>query len=98
MLTNTWAEILFLKYLTMFSDSGFLTTQSPPATQGSSTPQGSTLTQGPADTQGPTATQASPTPSTPEPTLFQNFSGYHIGVGRADCTGQVADINLVGKS
>ncbi|XP_012578957.1 PREDICTED: neutral ceramidase [Condylura cristata] len=36
--------------------------------------------------------------TTPEPPLFQNFSGYHIGVGRADCTGQVADINLMGYS
>ncbi|EHB18488.1 Neutral ceramidase [Heterocephalus glaber] len=43
--------------------------------------------------QSPTATQTSPV--TPEP-LFQNFSGYHIGVGRADCTGQVSDINLMG--
>ncbi|XP_057387106.1 neutral ceramidase isoform X2 [Balaenoptera acutorostrata] len=55
-------------------------------------------TQIPPATQGPTAIQASPTPSTPEPTLFQNFSGYHIGVGRADCTGQVADIILMGYS
>ncbi|XP_005385955.1 PREDICTED: neutral ceramidase [Chinchilla lanigera] len=42
----------------------------------------------------PTATHASS--ATPEPPLFQNFSGYHIGVGRADCTGQVSDINLMG--
>uniref|UniRef100_I3MVH5 Neutral ceramidase n=1 Tax=Ictidomys tridecemlineatus TaxID=43179 RepID=I3MVH5_ICTTR len=42
------------------------------------------------------ATQASPVTCTSEPPLFQNFSGYHIGVGRADCTGQVADINLMG--
>lgn len=34
---------------------------------------------------------------TPETPLFQNFTGYHIGVGRADCTGQVGDIRLVGK-
>uniref|UniRef100_A0A8D1EF05 Neutral ceramidase n=1 Tax=Sus scrofa TaxID=9823 RepID=A0A8D1EF05_PIG len=99
MMTGVTVALLSLLFITSGTiennkDSGFLTTQSPPATQGSSTPQGSTLTQGPADTQGPTATQASPTPSTPEPTLFQNFSGYHIGVGRADCTGQVADINL----
>ncbi|KAM6182414.1 neutral ceramidase isoform 2-T2 [Erethizon dorsatum] len=44
--------------------------------------------------QSPTATQASP--ATPVPPLLQNFSGYHIGVGRADCTGQVSDINLMG--
>lgn len=44
--------------------------------------------------QSPTDTQASP--ATPEPPLFQNFSGYHIGVGRADCTGQVSDISLMG--
>ncbi|XP_049620626.1 neutral ceramidase-like [Suncus etruscus] len=37
-----------------------------------------------------------PVITAPEPPLFQNFSGYHIGVGRADCTGQVADINLMG--
>lgn len=101
MMTGVTVALLSLLFITSGTiennkDSGFLTTQSPPATQGSSTPQGSTLTQGPADTQSPTATQASPTPSTPEPTLFQNFSGYHIGVGRADCTGQVADINLMG--
>nr|XP_027805056.1 neutral ceramidase [Marmota flaviventris] len=47
-------------------------------------------------TQDTIATQASPVTCTPEPPLFQNFSGYHIGVGRADCTGQVADINLMG--
>ncbi|XP_032347300.1 putative neutral ceramidase C isoform X3 [Camelus ferus] len=74
-------------------DSGLLTTQSSPATEGSTAPQGSTTL-----AQGPTPTLVSPTPSTPEPTLFQNFSGYHIGVGRADCTGQVADINLMGYS
>ncbi|KAM5235968.1 neutral ceramidase-like [Ctenodactylus gundi] len=45
-------------------------------------------------TQSFPATQ--PSPVTPEPPLFQNFSGYHIGVGRADCTGQVSDINLMG--
>ncbi|OBS82168.1 hypothetical protein A6R68_23842, partial [Neotoma lepida] len=28
--------------------------------------------------------------------LARNFSGYYIGVGRADCTGQVSDINLMG--
>lgn len=52
-------------------------------------------------TQGPTTTQSSPTtqtPTTQTPDLppSQNFSGYYIGVGRADCTGQVSDINLMG--
>ncbi|XP_062957642.1 neutral ceramidase [Cynocephalus volans] len=47
-------------------------------------------------TQGPTASQVSPVTYIPVPPLFQNFSGYHIGVGRADCTGQVSDINLMG--
>uniref|UniRef100_A0A8C3WCB3 Neutral ceramidase n=1 Tax=Catagonus wagneri TaxID=51154 RepID=A0A8C3WCB3_9CETA len=103
MMTGVTVALLTLLFITSgtienHKDSGFLTTQSPPATQSSLAPQGSTLTQGPIPTQGPTATQASPTPSTPEPTLFQNFSGYHIGVGRADCTGQVADISLMGYS
>lgn len=73
-------------------DSGVPVTQSPPTTPGSTATQGSTLTHGSTATQGP------PVTTTPEPPLFQNFSGYHIGVGRADCTGQVADISLVGKS
>ncbi|KAL6087034.1 hypothetical protein STEG23_020917 [Scotinomys teguina] len=47
-------------------------------------------------TQGPMTTQSSPITHTPEPPPFQNFSGYFIGVGRADCTGQVSDINLMG--
>nr|XP_020012302.1 neutral ceramidase isoform X1 [Castor canadensis] len=47
-------------------------------------------------TQDSTATTTSPGASTSEALLFQNFSGYHIGVGRADCTGQVSDINLMG--
>uniref|UniRef100_A0A8C2RFX1 Neutral ceramidase n=1 Tax=Capra hircus TaxID=9925 RepID=A0A8C2RFX1_CAPHI len=62
---------------------GVPSTQSPPATQGSAAPQNST------PSRAPTTTQT---------TLFQNFSGYHIGVGRADCTGQVSDINLMGFS
>ncbi|XP_051679868.2 neutral ceramidase isoform X2 [Oryctolagus cuniculus] len=49
--------------------------------------------QSPPATQGPAATQSAPVTCTPE---LQNFSGYHIGVGRADCTGQVSDINLMG--
>ncbi|XP_030892124.1 neutral ceramidase-like [Leptonychotes weddellii] len=61
-----------------------------PSTQSSTASQGSTITS------GSTTTQAPPVISTPEPPLFQNFSGYRIGVGRADCTGQVADINLMG--
>ncbi|XP_022355866.1 neutral ceramidase [Enhydra lutris kenyoni] len=73
-------------------DSGLPSTQSSPATMGS------TASQGPARTDGTTTTQAPPVVSTPEPPLFQNFSGYHIGVGRADCTGQIADINLMGYS
>lgn len=47
-------------------------------------------------TMGSTASQSSPMTHTPDTPLFQNFSGYHIGVGRADCTGQVSDINLMG--
>ncbi|XP_028915124.1 putative neutral ceramidase C [Ornithorhynchus anatinus] len=34
--------------------------------------------------------------SSQDPPVFQNFSGYHIGVGRADCTGPLADIPLMG--
>ncbi|XP_008827930.1 neutral ceramidase [Nannospalax galili] len=49
-------------------------------------------------TQGPMVTQTSPMTHTPESPPFQNFSGYYIGVGRADCTGQVSDINLMGYS
>nr|KAF6454764.1 N-acylsphingosine amidohydrolase 2B [Rousettus aegyptiacus] len=49
-------------------------------------------------TQEPIATQMSPMMMTPETPLFQNFTGYHIGVGRADCTGQVGDIRLMGYS
>ncbi|XP_012872502.1 PREDICTED: neutral ceramidase-like [Dipodomys ordii] len=49
-------------------------------------------------TQDPIDIQTTPVISTPEPPLFQNFSGYHIGVGRADCTGQVSDILLMGYS
>lgn len=84
--------MLFLKCFILLLDSGSPVTQSPLATLGSTATQGSTLTH------SSTATQTPPLTSTPEPPLFQNFSGYHIGVGRADCTGQVSDINLVGKS
>ncbi|EPY83448.1 neutral ceramidase isoform a [Camelus ferus] len=98
MMTGITVALLTLLFITSgtvenHKDSGLLTTQSSPATEGSTAPQGSTTL-----AQGPTPTLVSPTPSTPEPTLFQNFSGYHIGVGRADCTGQVADINLMGYS
>ncbi|XP_072827627.1 neutral ceramidase isoform X2 [Vicugna pacos] len=98
MMTGITVALLTLLFITSgttenHKDSGLLTTQSSPATEGSTAPQGSTTL-----AQGPTPTLASPTPSTPEPTLFQNFSGYHIGVGRADCTGQVADISLMGYS
>lgn len=96
--TNKWTEMAFLKYFILLLDSGFSDTQSSPATQTSLATLGSTTTQGSTVTNGSTTTQAPPVMSTPEPPLFQNFSGYHIGVGRADCTGQVADINLVGKS
>ncbi|XP_048191371.1 LOW QUALITY PROTEIN: neutral ceramidase-like [Perognathus longimembris pacificus] len=47
-------------------------------------------------TRDPIDTQTSPGISTSEPPVFQNFSGYHIGVGRADCTGQVSDVILMG--
>ncbi|XP_057361854.1 neutral ceramidase isoform X2 [Manis pentadactyla] len=83
-------------------DLGSPATQSPPAPPGSTAPPappappGSTAPQGSTRTQGSTTTQSSPGTTTPEPPLFQNFSGYHIGAGRADCTGQVADISLMG--
>ncbi|XP_055416244.1 neutral ceramidase [Bubalus kerabau] len=89
-ITVALLSLLFITSGTIENHTGFPSTQGPPATQGSAAPQNST------PPRGPTTTQASPTPSTPEPTLFQNFSGYHIGVGRADCTGQVSDINLMG--
>ncbi|XP_034864277.1 neutral ceramidase isoform X2 [Mirounga leonina] len=87
-------SLLFITSGTIENHKGkfFPSTQSSPATQSSTASQGSTITS------GSTTTQAPPVISTPEPPLFQNFSGYHIGVGRADCTGQVADINLMGYS
>ncbi|XP_043333117.1 neutral ceramidase-like isoform X2 [Cervus canadensis] len=91
-ITVALLSLLFITSGTIENHTGSPSTQGPPATQGSAAPQNST------PPWGPTTTQASPTPSTPEPTLFQNFSGYHIGVGRADCTGQVSDINLMGYS
>nr|KAF6424487.1 N-acylsphingosine amidohydrolase 2B [Molossus molossus] len=95
MMTAITVALLSLLFITSgtienHKDSGFPGTESPPATQSSTTPQVSTVTK------DPTTTRVSPVTSTPEPPLFQNFSGYHIGVGRADCTGQVADINLMG--
>ncbi|XP_042764631.1 neutral ceramidase isoform X3 [Panthera leo] len=97
MMTAVTVALLSLLFITSgtienHKDSGFPVTQSPPATLGSTATQGSTLTHGSTATQGP------PVTTTPEPPLFQNFSGYHIGVGRADCTGQVADISLMGYS
>ncbi|XP_076775180.1 neutral ceramidase isoform X1 [Arvicanthis niloticus] len=47
-------------------------------------------------TQGSTTIQTSPITQAPDFPSFQNFTGYYIGVGRADCTGQVSDINLMG--
>ncbi|XP_043782555.1 neutral ceramidase-like isoform X2 [Cervus elaphus] len=91
-ITVALLSLLFITSGTIENHTGSPSTQGPPATQGSAAPQNSI------PPWGPTTTQASPTPSTPEPTLFQNFSGYHIGVGRADCTGQVSDINLMGYS
>nr|XP_048294788.1 neutral ceramidase [Myodes glareolus]XP_048294789.1 neutral ceramidase [Myodes glareolus] len=51
---------------------------------------------GSSTTQGPAATPTSPITHISDPPPSQNFSGYYIGVGRADCTGQVSDINLMG--
>ncbi|XP_058399425.1 neutral ceramidase [Diceros bicornis minor] len=101
MMTAITVALLSLLFITSGTiennkDSGYSTTQSRQATQGPLATQGSTAAQGSTLTQGPTATQVSPGTSTPEPPLFQNFSGYNIGVGRADCTGQVADITLMG--
>ncbi|KAF0884318.1 ASAH2 ceramidase, partial [Crocuta crocuta] len=96
MMTAVTVALLSLLFITSGTienhKSGSPVTQSPPATLGSTATQGSTLTH------SSTATQTPPLTSTPEPPLFQNFSGYHIGVGRADCTGQVSDINLMGFS
>ncbi|XP_004440055.1 PREDICTED: neutral ceramidase isoform X2 [Ceratotherium simum simum] len=101
MMTAITVALLSLLFITSGTtennkDSGYSTTQSRQATQGPLATQGSTAAQGSTLTQGPIATQVSPGTSTPEPPLFQNFSGYNIGVGRADCTGQVADITLMG--
>ncbi|XP_043843069.1 neutral ceramidase isoform X2 [Dromiciops gliroides] len=74
---------------------GLLSTQDPSATQGPINPQASSTTQSPPPSQQPPVTQGLTT-TTQGPPPFQNFSGYHIGVGRADCTGQVADIPLMG--
>uniref|UniRef100_A0A8C2RF76 Neutral ceramidase n=1 Tax=Capra hircus TaxID=9925 RepID=A0A8C2RF76_CAPHI len=82
-ITVALLSLLFITSGTIENHTGVPSTQSPPATQGSAAPQNST------PSRAPTTTQT---------TLFQNFSGYHIGVGRADCTGQVSDINLMGFS
>ncbi|XP_039727747.1 neutral ceramidase isoform X1 [Pteropus medius] len=101
MMTAVTVALLSLLFVTSgtienHKDSGFPATQGPLATQISSANQGSTAFQGSTLTQEPTTIQMSPMMTTPEPPLFQNFTGYHIGVGRADCTGQVGDINLMG--
>ncbi|KAM5322236.1 neutral ceramidase [Glossophaga mutica] len=107
MMTAITVALLTLLFITSgtienHKDSGFPVTESPqatqsiPATQSPLATQDSTVPQGSTLTQTLTATQGSPVTTTPEPPLFQNFSGYHIGVGRADCTGQVADIIMMG--
>ncbi|KAF6107544.1 N-acylsphingosine amidohydrolase 2B [Phyllostomus discolor] len=101
MMTAITVALLTLLFITSgtienHKDSGFPATESPQATRSTPAIQDSTVPQGSTLTPTPTATQGSPVPTTPEPPLFQNFSGYHIGVGRADCTGQVADINMMG--
>ncbi|XP_066100270.1 neutral ceramidase isoform X1 [Saccopteryx bilineata] len=101
MMTAITVALLSLLFITSGTidnhrDSGFPATEGPKTTQNSPATQGSTAPQGSTRTQGPTATQEPPGTTTPEPPLFQNFSGFHIGVGRADCTGQVADINMMG--
>ncbi|XP_036922817.1 neutral ceramidase [Sturnira hondurensis] len=101
MMTAITVALLTLLFITSgtienHKDSGFPTTESPQVTQSTLATQNSTVPQGSTLTPTPSATQGSPVTTTPEPSPFQNFSGYHIGVGRADCTGQVADINLMG--
>uniref|UniRef100_A0A8C5VXE0 Neutral ceramidase n=1 Tax=Microcebus murinus TaxID=30608 RepID=A0A8C5VXE0_MICMU len=106
MMTAITVALLSLLFITSgtienHKDSGshiFPTTQGPTSTRSPVATQGSVPSQGSTGTQGSTATHTSSVTRTPEPPLFQNFSGYHIGVGRADCTGQVADINLMGYS
>ncbi|KAG8523103.1 Neutral ceramidase [Galemys pyrenaicus] len=83
-ITVALLSLLFITSGNIENHKGFSSTQNPPTTKSSTAPPSSVLT-----------TTKSVT-TTPEPPLFQNFSGYHIGVGRADCTGQVADINLMG--
>ncbi|XP_014402942.1 PREDICTED: neutral ceramidase [Myotis brandtii] len=94
-ITVALLSLLFITSGTIENPKGFPSTESPQATQSPTATQGSTAPQRSTLTQGPTTTQVDPGTTTPEPPLFQNFSGYHIGVGRADCTGQVADINMV---
>ncbi|XP_036192642.1 neutral ceramidase isoform X7 [Myotis myotis] len=95
-ITVALLSLLFITSGTIENPKGFPSTESPQATQSPTATQGSTAPQRSTLTQGPTTTQVDPVTTTPEPPLFQNFSGYHIGVGRADCTGQVADINMMG--
>lgn len=85
MMTAITVALLSLLFITSGTTENNKATQTPSTTVSSTT---STTTKR-SSTQTPVIT-------TPEPPLFQNFSGYHIGVGRADCTGQVADINLMG--
>ncbi|XP_049620627.1 neutral ceramidase-like [Suncus etruscus] len=84
-ITVALLSLLFITSGTIENHKGKPSTQTPSTTVSSTT---STTTKR-SSTQTPVTTA-------PKPPLFQNFSGYHIGVGRADCTGQVADINLMG--
>ncbi|XP_006880455.1 PREDICTED: neutral ceramidase [Elephantulus edwardii] len=94
MMTAITVALLSLLFIT----SGTIENHKDSGGQDLTTTQSSLTTQSPTTTQRPNATQIPPMTYTPEPPLFQNFSGYHIGVGRADCTGQVSDINLMGYS
>lgn len=94
MMTAITVALLSLLFITTgtienHKDSGLPATQGPTVTKGTSTAMTSTPVTS-------TPVTSTPVTSTPAPTLFTNFTGYHIGVGRADCTGQVADINLMG--
>ncbi|KAM6184823.1 neutral ceramidase [Rhynchocyon petersi] len=94
MMTAITVALLSLLFIT----SGTIENHKDSGSHDFTTTQSSSATQKPIATQGPNTTQIPPMTHTPEPPLFQNFSGYHIGVGRADCTGQVSDINLMGYS
>ncbi|XP_054975569.1 neutral ceramidase isoform X1 [Sorex araneus] len=99
MMTAITVALLSLLFITSgtienHKDSVFPATQNPSTTVSSTT---RTTTHGSVPTTS-TETPKTTATTTPEPPLFQNFSGYHIGVGRADCTGQVSEINLMGYS